>query len=122
VDSQGNQGYSYELKTVVIPAAVDSVLVFRNAFNPALGESVPIQFAIQRPGRVWVKVFTLNGEYVATVFDEDVAAASPELPFLSERKAWDGRNADGQLVASGVYLLHMEGPEFRSNARVAVIK
>jgi hypothetical protein len=122
VDSAGNEGYSYTLQTVVIPAAVNSILVFRNAFNPAREETLPLQFALQEPGRVWVKVFTLNGEHVATIFDETVAVASPEQPFLSDRRDWDGRNADGKMVASGVYLIHMQGPSFRQNARVAVIK
>ena len=122
VDVAGNEGYSYTLQTVVIPAAVNSVLLFRNAFNPAVGEQLPVQYAIQQAGHVWVKVFTLNGEYVATIFDEDVPNASAEQPFLSARKTWDGHNADGQLVASGVYLIHLEAPGYRQNARVAVIK
>jgi hypothetical protein len=122
VDSAGNEGYSYSLQTVVIPAALNAILVYANAFNPAVGQKLPLQFALQEPGRVWVKIFTLNGEYVATIFDETVPEASPEAPFLSDRKDWDGRNADGQRVASGVYLIHMQGPSFRQNARVAVIK
>lgn len=122
VDVAGNEGYSYTLQTVVIPAAVNSVLLFRNAFNPAIGEQLPVQYAIQQSGHVWVKVFTLNGEYVATIFDEDVPNASADQPFLSSRKTWDGHNSEGQLVASGVYLIHLEAPGYRQNARVAVIK
>jgi hypothetical protein len=122
VDSMLNEGYSYNLQTVVIPAAVNSLLLFRNGFDPAVGEKLPVQYALQQPGHVWVKVFTLNGEHVATIFNEDVPVASPDQPFLSDRKFWDGTNTDGNLVASGVYLVHMEGPGFRQNARVAVIK
>jgi fibronectin type 3 domain-containing protein len=137
VDTQLNEGLSYDLQTVVIPAAVNSLLLFRNAIYPVTGDPMssaqkagdsnngmrlPLQYAIQQPGHVWVKVFTLNGEYVATLFNEDVPVASPDRPFLSDRKFWDGLNSDGQLVASGVYLVHMEGPGFRQNARVAVIK
>lgn len=122
VDAMGNEGYSYALQTVVIPAAGDSIMLFRNAFNPALGQRLPFQFGLRRPGRVWVKVFTLNGDHVATLFEGEVASASEETPFLSQRLEWDGRNRFGQVVASGVYLVHMEGPGFRQNARVAVIK
>lgn len=122
VDTAGYEGYPYRLVKAVIPEAVNAVLLFRNAFNPAQGELLPVQFAIQSPGRVWVRVFTLNGEYVTTLFDEEVPDASEANPYLSERRTWNGQNADGRLVASGVYLVHMEGPGFRSNARVAVIK
>jgi hypothetical protein len=121
-DSGGNEGLSYSLQTVVIPASRNAVLVFKNAFNPAVGETLPVQFSLQQPGHAWVKVFTLNGEYVATLFDEDVPAASGDVPYLSQKLTWNGANAAGQIVASGVYILHLEATGFRTNARVAVIK
>ena len=81
-----------------------------------------MQFSLQQPGHAWVKVFTLNGEYVAKIFDEDVPAASGDSPYLSDKLAWNGANAAGQTVASGVYLIHLEATGYRTNARVAVIK
>ncbi len=122
VDTQGNEGFSYFLATMTIPAAQNNVLLFRNAFNPDAGDSVPVQFSLVQPGHAWVKVYTLQGEHVATLFDEEVVSASVDAPYLSEKKAWDGRNSAGQVVASGVYLIHLEATGYRANARVAVIK
>jgi fibronectin type 3 domain-containing protein len=122
VDVMGNEGLSYNLQTAVIPSSQNAVLLFRNSFNPATGETVAVQFTLLQPGHAWVKVFTLQGDYVVTLFDEEVAAAAPDSPYLSEKRLWDGRNADGQTVASGVYLVHLESAGYRANARVAVIK
>lgn len=123
LDTNNNEGLSYSLETVVIPAAKNALLIFKNAFNPAVGESVPMQYSLQEPGHAWVKVYTLNGEFVKVVFDEDTPIhAGDGGVYLSDKKTWDGTNADGQVVASGVYLIHLEANGFRANARVAVIK
>lgn len=122
VDTAGQDGVSYNLASVIIPSAKNAVLLFRNSFNPAGGEVVPVQFSLLQPGHAWVRVYTLRGDFVASLFEEDVDTASAETPYLSQKKAWDGKNADGQIVASGVYLVHLEAPGYRANARVAVIK
>jgi fibronectin type 3 domain-containing protein len=122
IDTQGNEGYSYNLADIVIPAALNSLLIFRNSFNPAQGEVAPIQYSLVQPGHAWVRLYTLQGEFVVSLFDEDVPLASVESPYLSLKKDWDGHNAAGQTVASGVYMVHLEAPGYRANARVAVIK
>jgi len=122
VDVQGREGISYDLASVIIPSAKNAVLLFRNSFNPAGGEVVPVQFSLLQPGHAWVRVYTLQGDFVVSLFEEDVAQASADNPYLSQKKAWDGKNSDGQTVASGVYLVHLEALGYRANARVAVIK
>jgi hypothetical protein len=126
LDDHNNEGLSYSLMTVVIPAAVNSVLVFRNSFNPNSSDpsqnAVPVQYSLLQPGHAWVKIYTLQGEYVATLFDENVPQASAQNPYLSAKTSWNGKNVAGQVVASGVYLIHLEAPGYRADARVAVIK
>ena len=122
VDTGGNEGYSYNLVSIVIPAARNAVLLFRNSFNPAKGETVSVQYGLIQSGHAWVRIYTLEGEFVASLFDEDVPSASVSNPYLSQKKDWDGRNAAGQMVASGVYMVHLEATGYRESARVAVIK
>jgi fibronectin type 3 domain-containing protein len=123
VDFMGNEGVSYHVVIVSIPAPINNVLIFRNSFNPDLGETVPVQFVLLVPGHAWVKVYTLQGDYVATLFEEDAPPSTGiNSPYLSDKKTWDGRNALGQVVASGVYLVHLEANGFNANGRVAVIK
>ncbi len=122
VDDHAFEGVSYNLASVIIPSAKNAVLLFRNSFNPAGGEVLPVQYSLLQPGHAWVRVYTLEGDFVCSLFEEDVPQASATNPYLSQKKAWDGKNAAGQTVASGVYLVHLEAPGYRANARVAVIK
>lgn len=43
-------------------------------------------------------------------------AGIPDLP------GWNGKAADGQYVASGVYLVHISAGKFRKILKVIVIK
>jgi fibronectin type 3 domain-containing protein len=129
VDDHGNEGLTYNLVTVSIPAAVNAILVFRNSFNPSSSDSsqnsVAVQCSLLQPGHFSVKIYTLEGEYVATIpFVDNTAppSTSVETPFLSDKQSWKGKNEAGNTVASGVYLLHLEAPGYRADARVAVIK
>ena len=122
VDIKGNEGMSSNLLEVVIPTGQNAIHLFCNAFNPAKGGVAPVQYSLQQNGHVWMKVYTLGGEFVRTLFDEQVSGASVTSPYLSAKISWDGRNDQGVTVASGVYLVHLEAPGFHSDARVAVIK
>jgi hypothetical protein len=122
VDAGGNLGLSYAIKFVDIPSGQNALYVFKNSFNPARGETVAVQCGLQESGNFWIKVYTLNGEYVNTLMPATRSQGSPSVPWLSAQVLWDGRNASGQTVASGVYLIHLEASGYRADARVAVIK
>ena len=122
VDTQFNEGTTSRLVPALIPTGDNAIHVYRNAFDPARGEVLPVQYSIQQNGHAWMKVYTMSGEYVTTLFDETVSGAGPQQPYLSAKINWDGKNSQGQTVASGVYLLHLEAPGYHANARVAVIK
>jgi len=123
VDAAGNSGESYQLANVSIPPPINNILVFKNAFNPDRGETVPIQYSLVESGHAWVRVYTVQGEFVATIFDETIPDRyNAQTPYLSDKKPWDGKSDAGKTVASGVYIIHLDAPGFHTNARVAVIK
>jgi fibronectin type 3 domain-containing protein len=124
VDDHGNEGLSYDIKFVDIPSGQNNLYVFRNSFDPATGGSVDVQVGLQNAGTFWVKVYTLNGEYVNTIIPPSQASpnGADGNQWLSPRYTWNGKNSSGQTVASGVYLIHLEGTGFHTDARVAVIK
>ncbi len=122
VDTQGNVGISYSVAKVSVPKAVNDLLLDHNAIYPGQGQTLGVQFSQVQPGHVWIKVFTLEGEYVATLVDTEVPQASVADPYISPVYTWKGTTQDGRTVASGVYIIHLEGPNNRTNARVAVIK
>lgn len=65
--------------------------------------------------RVTLTVFNLLGQRVRTLVDEDLAAGRYEV-------TWDGRDAHGQPVASGVYTYTLEVDRFVAKRRLTVLK
>jgi hypothetical protein len=82
-----------------------------NPFNP----STTLRFELQREGRARLEIFDLAGRRVRTLLDESRPAGIHEI-------AWDGRGEDGNRVASGVYLVRLEGQGFVESRRVALVK
>ena len=83
--------------------------------NPAV--KCRINVTLFAAGNVSIKVYTLDGNFVKTVFDGPAAAGS-----LAPVPAWDAGNEDGALVASGLYLVHVNGPGTSKTVKVVVIK
>jgi hypothetical protein len=77
--------------------------LFQNQPNPARGQtSIPFQLA--ENGRVQVKIFNQTGQLLRTLADENRTAGRHTL-------AWDGKDAQGRAVPTGVYFyeLNFEG-------------
>lgn len=70
---------------------------YPNPFNP----STRIRFTLPVASNVTVKVFNLLGQDVATLINT-------VLPAGEQATVWDGRDASGRSVASGVYLYRLE--------------
>ena len=70
---------------------------YPNPFNP----HTAIPFTLAAAGAVRLRVYDLRGRLVRTLWDGPLAAGAHRLD-------WDGRNAAGRPVASGVYLYRLE--------------
>jgi hypothetical protein len=68
--------------------------VFPNPFNP----SVTIEYALDQPARVSLRIHDLAGRLVATLVDEYQRPRGG-----NESVVWDGRNRQGRRAASGLY-------------------
>jgi hypothetical protein len=80
-----------------------SLTAYNNIFNPARGQKATVKYEVQSAGHVTIKLYTLNGTLVYTLFDGDVPAGEGSVD-------WFGNNSAGNRVASGIYLAHMSGP------------
>lgn len=69
---------------------------FPNPFNP----STTIPIAIPRNSMLTLRVYSVLGEEVRTLY---AGVLEPGRHWL----AWDGKNSRGQVVSSGVYLVHL---------------
>ena len=88
---------------------------YNNLFNPLLGQQATVQYAVNGSGRLTVKVYTVTGRLVFTVFDGDVNPGKGSL-------TWNGQNGSGSTVASGIYVVRAVGPGLNETQKIAVIK
>jgi hypothetical protein len=79
--------------------------------NPSHGVS-SIRFSLARPGDARLAIFDIQGRLVRRLVD-GARAAGPQAVL------WDGRDELGERVASGIYLMKLEG-NGRSSARKLV--
>lgn len=88
-----------DVVTSVEPSPPDAVELLP-APNPTGGRTA-ISFRLARPARVRLDVFDLAGRRADTVVDGELGAGR-------HRVAWDGRDASGRPLGSGVYFLRLE--------------
>ena len=86
--------------------------VVPNPFNP----QTSIRFALPEPLAVTAEVWSVDGARVATLARSDVFSAG------ENEIRWDGRNARGERVASGVYLFRMTTTLGRLTARLVLLE
>jgi hypothetical protein len=79
-----------------LPAAPQLLPGHPNPFNPR----TELSYVLPREGRVKLGVFDLRGREIARLVDERQLAGPHTL-------IWDGRNAYGEEVSSGIYLARM---------------
>jgi len=84
---------------------------YPNPFNP----STTLSFELSQSGRVTLRVYSVDGRYVATVHNGPLGAG----PHSFE---WNGTNHRGQQVASGVYLVNLDAPDGTLRAKVNLLK
>jgi hypothetical protein len=93
----------------------DTIVLRRNYFNPNLGQCASIQVQSATAGHLKVVIYTLLGEKVASLSDQDVGVGTYNY-------SWCGRNNSQQTVATGVYILHIEAPGQRKDFKLGVAK
>jgi hypothetical protein len=96
----------------------DQDVFIRNAiFNPAAGGRTTIELNARQDGVIKAQVFTIDGLPVKTLYEGPVTAAMPHLI------EWDGRNGAGDILATGVYLLRVDGAGIdRALKKLVVVK
>jgi len=86
----------------------------QNMPNP-FGPSTVIELALPVNARATLRVYDVTGRLVKTVVDQAFPAGIHPV-------RWDGRDSDGQRVASGVYFYRMESGDFRATRKMLVLR
>ncbi|MCK5126051.1 MAG: S8 family serine peptidase [candidate division Zixibacteria bacterium] len=84
---------------------------FPNPFNPA----TTISFSLPKAGEVIAQVFDILGREVRTLSNSYYPAGEHEL-------FWDGKNKDGQSVASGVYFYRVRHDSENLTRKMVLMK
>ncbi|MBI3297522.1 MAG: hypothetical protein HYZ75_05130 [Elusimicrobia bacterium] len=100
---------------IALTASGTSLTAFNNLFNPARGEKATIKWETQASGRILLRLFTVAGQHVLTLLDEERPAGKGAID-------WPGVNSIGQRVASGVYILHIDAPDLDETKKIVVVK
>ncbi|MCK4410559.1 MAG: immune inhibitor A, partial [Candidatus Eisenbacteria sp.] len=82
-----------------------------NPFNPV----TVIQYQLPSEAHVTIDVFNIAGKLVATLVDEEQDAGVKAV-------TWDGTNATGEKVASGIYMYRMQAGDHASRKMMVLLK
>lgn len=95
------------------PVTVAQPLRLRAAPNP-FRNATRISFRLAESTPVTLDVFDLSGRRVTRLLDAQLPGATHEV-------AWDGRDAQGVAVASGVYFYRLRAGDRQESARMVLI-
>ncbi len=95
-----------------IPTAYELPQNFPNPFNPV----TTIRYGLPKAESVTLKIYNLLGAEVATLVDNEPKAAGYHVAI------WDGRNKNGGVIASGVYVYRLQAGSFVMTKKMAVVK
>jgi hypothetical protein len=109
-------GVSRDLELKPQKLGENRVFTSKNVFNPEKGGILEVGFKAETDEHVVVRIFNLAGEMVRPVVEMDAKAG------VVYALSWDGRNTDGQMVASGVYIVSARGERTRILKKVIVLK
>jgi hypothetical protein len=102
--------------TVTVLPARDMPIAFalqQNAPNP-FGGSTVLRFACPKPEHVSMKIYNASGREVATLVDRIVEAGFHSVE-------WDGRDASGHGVSSGIYLCRMVAGRYTMTRKMVLL-
>jgi len=100
--------YDYE---PTLPYGYELSQNYPNPFNP----STTIQFALPMAGETELVIYNILGERVTTLIDRNLAAGSYTLE-------WDGTNAQGEPVASGVYVYRLQSGDYTTSRKMVLTR
>ncbi|MCB2230332.1 T9SS type A sorting domain-containing protein [bacterium] len=84
---------------------------YPNPFNP----TTTIRYSLPEKSDVTIEVFNALGQKVVTLVDDVKPAGSYQT-------TWDGCNAEGEMVAAGVYFYRLQTDSFTETKKMVLVK
>ena len=102
-----------------VPAVLQKTVLLPNYPNPFNPETW-IPYQLSKPAEVTVTIYAASGAVVRTLVLGHQAVGRYEN--RSRAAYWDGRNALGERVASGVYFYTLTAGEFHATRKMLILK
>jgi hypothetical protein len=93
------------------PSEFDLSQNYPNPFNP----STKIEFTLAKSGFVTLQIYDILGRKVRTLVSEELSSGYKSV-------IWDGKNDDGEAVASGVYFYQLKVGDFSEPKKMLLLK
>jgi len=97
--------------TLTIPDKFELSQNFPNPFNP----ETTIRFALPVESEVTVKIFNIQGQLVKELLKERIQAGYHQI-------VWDGTNAQGESLTSGVYFYKMNANSYSELRKMILVR
>lgn len=88
---------------------------WNNILNPRKGGKATVRYDLTSPGHISIKLYTADGSLIKILLDKDVPAGKGSVD-------WTGQSDYGDTVASGVYLVGINGPGLNKIEKIVVVK
>jgi uncharacterized delta-60 repeat protein len=108
---QGFTGVEDETGDRERPSQFDLSQNYPNPFNP----STKIEFTLAKSGLVTLEIYDVLGRRVRTLVSEELSAGYKSV-------IWDGKNEDGNEVASGVYFYQLKVGDSSEPKKMLLLK
>ena len=95
----------------LIPQQISLSSNYPNPFNPL----TKIEFSINKPSVVSIKVFDIIGREIRTLVDGYFQPGSKVI-------SWDGKNYSGKKAGAGVYIYQLETYQTRISKKMVLLK
>jgi hypothetical protein len=93
------------------PASSGRIWVYPNPFHT----STQIQYTLQEEAKVQITIYTLLGQRVGVLEDNDRGPGTYTLP-------WDGTDAHGNPLAGGSYICCVQAGSLREFVKIMLLK
>jgi 5'-nucleotidase/UDP-sugar diphosphatase len=100
-----------ELADAPLPESYELLQNYPNPFNP----TTEIEFALPQTSNVTVTIYNTLGQQVQQLIDEPMPAGHHAIE-------WNGTDAGGHQVASGVYFYRISAGDFTSTKKMVLMK
>ncbi|MDE0401755.1 MAG: T9SS type A sorting domain-containing protein, partial [Candidatus Poribacteria bacterium] len=116
VTSQRGIRFLEQLLAALIPKETALLPNYPNPFNPETW----IPYQLTKPADVTLTIYTVNGQVVRRLV---LGHQAPGMYHSKARAAyWDGRNAVGEAVASGIYFYTLTAGDFTATRKMLIRK